>query len=59
MNPDTPDYNAWRFEALDRAVASLNPAQREHVAQTFLFSLEMEWRFWEAAWQQEHWQFEF
>lgn len=56
---DAIDYNAWRFDALERAVANFNDSQKEHVAQTFLKSLEMEWRFWEAAWQQTQWQFEF
>ena len=57
-NSDTPDYNIWRFEALNRAVTTLNNEQKEHVAQTFLCSLEMEWHFWEAAWQQKTWQFQ-
>ena len=56
---DAIDYNAWRFDALERAVANFSDSQKEHVAQTFLKSLEMEWRFWEAAWQQTQWQFEF
>lgn len=56
---DAIDYNAWRFDALERAVANFSDRQKEHVAQTFLKSLEMEWRFWEAAWQQTQWQFEF
>ncbi|ADG41048.1 MULTISPECIES: thiaminase II [Leuconostoc] len=56
---DGVDYNAWRFDALERAVSQFNDNQKEHVAQTFLKSLEMEWRFWEAAWKQTQWQFKF
>ncbi|AFS39899.1 thiaminase II [Leuconostoc gelidum] len=56
---DEIDYNAWRFDALERAVANLNDSQKEQVIQTFLKSLEMEWRFWEAAWNQTQWRFDF
>lgn len=58
-NDASKSYTIWRLAALNREVTHLTPEQQEHVAQTFLLSLEMEWRFWEAAWQQENWQFNF
>ncbi|MGX7051207.1 thiaminase II [Leuconostoc palmae] len=59
FNTEMPDYNDWRFKSLNRAVESLSAIEKEQVTQTFLFSLEMEWHFWNAAWYQNHWQFEF
>lgn len=57
--PDVESVSTWRLAILDREVEHFTDEQKEHVAQIFLYSMEMEWRFWEAAWMQEQWQFDF
>jgi thiaminase/transcriptional activator TenA len=51
--------SAWRLAILDREVATMTDEQKEQVAQAFLYSMELEWRFWDAAWTQAQWQFDF
>ncbi|MCL7418654.1 MAG: thiaminase II [Halalkalicoccus sp.] len=49
------DLAAWCMELLDEVATGAGEARRERYREAFLTSARYEYRFWDAAWNEEEW----